>query len=133
MPVGAERHVEHITVVAGQWVADRLAGVGVPQPHRRIPAGAGQPVPVGAERHTAHRSLVAGQWGADRLAGVGVPQPHCLVVARAGQPVPVGAEGHIGHRVGVAGQRVPIGWPVSAFHTRTVPSCWPRPAGARRG
>ena len=100
--------------------ADGLAGVGVPQPHRAVVAGGGQPVPVGAERHTAHRVGVAGERGADRLAGVGVPQPHRAVVAGGGQPVPVGAERHTGHPVGVAGEGLPRGWPVSAFHSRTV-------------
>ena len=42
----------HRAGVAGQGGADGLAGVGVPQPHRVVVAGAGQPVPVGAERHT---------------------------------------------------------------------------------
>ena len=91
--------------MAGERVAEGLAGVGVPQPHRAVVAGAGQPVPVGAERHTPHRAGVAGERGADGLAGVGVPQPHRAVVAGAGQPVPVGAERHTAHRAGVAGER----------------------------
>ena len=120
MPVGAERHTRHRVGVAGQGGADRLAGVGVPQPHRLVVAGGGQAVPVGAERHTVHRAGVAGEGGADRLAGVGVPQPHRRVVAGGGQAVPVGAERHTDHRVGVAGQGCADGWPVSAFHSRTV-------------
>ena len=59
---------------------------------------------------------------AEGLAGVGVPQPHRAVVAGAGQPVPVGAERHTVHRAGVAGEGRPRGWPVSASHSRTVPS-----------
>ena len=55
VPVGAERHTAHRAGVAGERVAERLAGVGVPQPHRVVVAGGGQPVPVGAERHTDHR------------------------------------------------------------------------------
>ena len=123
VPVGAERHTEHRVGVAGERVADGLAGVGVPQPHRAVVAGGGQPVPVGAERHTAHRAGVAGERGADGLAGVGVPQPHRVVAAGGGQPVPVGAERHTVHRVlvwPVSG--APIGWPVSASHSRTVSS-----------
>ena len=43
--------------------------------------------------------------------------------------MPVGAERHTEHRVGVAGQGAPIGWPVSASHSRTV---WSALAEARR-
>ena len=53
--------------------ADGLAGVGVPQPHRAVGAGDGQPVPVGAERQTANAARCPGQRGADGLAGVGDP------------------------------------------------------------
>ena len=38
VPVGAERHAGHRVGVAGQRLADRLAGVGVPQPHRLVVA-----------------------------------------------------------------------------------------------
>ena len=51
MPVGAEHHSVHRGLVAGE-PGDRFAGVDVPQPHRAVVAGAGQPVPVRAERHT---------------------------------------------------------------------------------
>ena len=115
-------------------VADRLAGVGVPQPHRGVVAGAGQPVPVGAERHTDHRAGVAGERVADRLAGVGVPQPHRAVAAGRGQPVPVGAERHTGHRAGVAGERGAdrvAGVGVPQPHRARRRRRWP--AGARRG
>ena len=47
VPVGAERHTRHRAGVAGQGCADRLAGVGVPQPHRVVGAGAR---PAGARR-----------------------------------------------------------------------------------
>ena len=82
-PSGLNATLRHRAGVAGERVADRLAGVGVPQPHRAVVAGAGQPVPVGAERHAGHRAGVAGERGADRLAGVGVPQPHRAVDAGA--------------------------------------------------
>ena len=103
MPVGAERHTPHPAGVAGERVADRLAGVGVPQPHRRVLAGRCQAVPVRAERHTHYQVAVAGERGADRFAGVGVPQPHRGVLAGRCQAVPVRAERHTFHRVGVAG------------------------------
>ena len=38
VPVGAERHTGHRAGVAGQRRADRLAGGGVPQPHRLVVA-----------------------------------------------------------------------------------------------
>ena len=120
VPVGAERHTDHRVGVAGQRGAEGLAGVGVPQPHRLVAAGGGDAVPVGAERHTGHRVGVAGQRGAEGLAGVGVPQPHRLVVAGGGEPVPVGAERHTATGPVWPVSGAPRGWPVSAFHSRTV-------------
>ena len=38
LAVGAERHAGHRVRVAGQRRADRLAGVGVPHPHRLVVA-----------------------------------------------------------------------------------------------
>jgi hypothetical protein len=38
--VGADRNRVHRVGVASEWVSDRLAGVGVPQPHRLNVAGA---------------------------------------------------------------------------------------------
>ena len=105
-PSGLNATLVHRAGVAGERVADRLAGVGVPQPHRAVVAGGGQPVPVGAERHTEHRAGVAGERVADGWPVVGVPQPHRAVGAGRGQPVPVRAERHTGHRAGVAGERV---------------------------
>ena len=58
---------------------------------------------------------------ADRLAGVRVPQPHRLVGAAGDDPLAVGAERHTGHRVRCGrSAAAPIGWPVSASHSRTV-------------
>ena len=133
-PSGLNATLEHRAGVAGEWGADRLAGVGVPQPHRLVVAGGGEAVPVGAERHTDHRAGVAGEGGADRLAGVGVPQPHRVVVAGGGQPVPVGAERHTAHRAGVAGERGAdrlAGVGVPQPHRGVGAGA--RPAGARRG
>ena len=76
-------------------------------------------MPVGAKRQTAHPTGVPGQRGADGLTGVGVPQPDRIVVAGC-QPVPVGAKRHtVACRCARSGA-APIGWPVSAFHNRTV-------------
>ena len=66
---------------------------------------------------------------AEGLAGVGVPQPHRVVLAGGGEPVPVGAERHTAHPSVWPVSGSPSGWPVSAFHTRTV---WSSPAEASR-
>ena len=50
VPVGAERHTPHLVRVAGERLADGLAGVGVPQPHGLVVTGGGDAVPVGADR-----------------------------------------------------------------------------------
>ena len=62
-PVGAERHTGHRVRVAGQRLADGLAGGRVPQPHRVVlrTAAGDDAVPVGAKRHTRHGARVAGQ------------------------------------------------------------------------
>ena len=90
-------------VTASVWPVERgaegLAGVGVPQPHRVVDAGAGQPVPVGAERHVCSPSRCGRSAG--RRAGWPVSAFHNRTVLSslaAGQPVPVGAERHIAHR-----------------------------------
>ena len=49
--VGAERHAGHRVGVAGERLADGLAGVRVPQPHRLVVAAGGDARAVGAERH----------------------------------------------------------------------------------
>ena len=45
--VGAERHAAHRLGVAGEWLADGLAGVGVPHPHRVVPLPETMRVPSG--------------------------------------------------------------------------------------
>ena len=105
MSVRAERHSGHVVRVADQRAADGLAGVGVPQPNRLVPAGGGQPVPVRAEHRAIHLPDVAGERRADLLARVGVPQPHRGVGARGGQPTPVRAEHHVENVLSVAGER----------------------------
>ena len=81
-PSGLNATLITVSVCPVSGVADRLAGVGVPQPHRVVGAGGGQPVPVGAERHTEHLARLPGERCADGLAGVGVPQPHRRVSLR---------------------------------------------------
>ena len=112
--------------VAGQRLADGLAGGRVPHPHRVVVAAGDDPRAVGAERHAEHRVRVAGQ--RLRRSGWPVSASHSRTVL---SPLPetircaVGAERHAVHRVGVAGQRLADGWPVSASHTRTVLSALP--------
>ena len=118
-PSGLNATLVHSVGVSGQRVADGLAGVGVPQPHRVVAAGGGQAVPVGAERHTAH-ALVCPVSVCEGLAGVGVPQPHRAVAAGGGDAVPVGAERHADTASVWPVSGAPMGWPVSAFHNRTV-------------
>ena len=133
VPVGAERHADHRAGVAGEGCADRLAGVGVPQPHRLVVAGRGEPVPVGAERHPEHRAGVAGERCADRLAGVGVPQPHRPSSLAEARRCPSGL-----NATPITG---PV-WPVRVAdrldrcrRPTAAPSgrSWPWPGGARRG
>ena len=66
-----------------------------------------------------------------RCSGGG-PDPHRVVGAGAGASrCPSGLNTHTEHRVGVAAQGAE-GWPVSAFHSRTVPSAPAVPVGAQR-
>jgi hypothetical protein len=81
----------------------RLAAGGIPQPHRPVVAGAGEPAAVGRKRHRAHPVGVAFQ-GGGRLAAGGIPQPHRLVGAGAGEPAAVGRKRHRVHSEGVAFQ-----------------------------
>ena len=66
-----------------------LAGLGVPDPHRAVAAGAGQQLLAGHgdRAHRPDAALVAFQDGA-LLAGSGVPDPHGAVAAGAGQRAP---------------------------------------------
>ena len=133
LPVGAERHTPHRAGVAGERGAEGLAGVGVPQPHGVVVAAGGERVPVGAERHAVHRAGVAGERGAEGLAGVGVPQPHGFVVAAGGERWPSGLNATLFTASVWPVSGGPRGWPVSAFHSRTVPSSLAEASGGRRG
>ena len=125
MPVGAERHTAHRAGVAGERVADGLAGVGVPQPHRAVVAAGGEPVPVGAERHTAHRVGVAGE----RLAeGWPVSASHSRTVLSSlpeASRCPSGLNATLFTASVWPVSGSPMGWPVSASHSRTVLSSLP--------
>ena len=125
LPSGLNATLVHRVRVAGERLADGLAGVGVPQPHRLVATAGDDAVPVGAERHAEHRVRVAGERLADGLAGVGIPQPHGLVVAAGGDARAVGAERHAGHPSVWPVSGWPMGWPVSASHSRTVLSRLP--------
>src|SRR3989442_425643 len=76
LAVRAERQAVEGAGVAGQGLADRLAGGGVPQPYRLVVASGGDRLAVRAERQAVDGAGVAGQGLADRLAGGGIPQPH---------------------------------------------------------
>ena len=84
-----------------------FAGIDVPQPHRTVGAGRGQPVAIRTERHTENLVGVPGQRDTDGLAGVYIPEPHRPVDAGRRQLRPVGAERHVQYLVLVAGKGVP--------------------------
>ncbi len=110
VPVGAERHAGHRVGVAGQRLADGLAGVGVPQPHRVVGTAGGDAVPVGAERHAVHRVRVAGQRLADRVGRW--PRPTAARVLSSlpeAMRVPSGLNATLYTASGVAGQRLADG------------------------
>ena len=99
-----------------------LAGGGVPQPHRAVGAGAGHAAAVGAERH--------------RVDGVVWPMSGCRRVGRWRCPTAAPSRRRrrwpavcpSGLNATPLTQPVwpvsgwPTGWPVSASHSRTVPS-----------
>jgi hypothetical protein len=100
-PVGAKCDVDHGVGVAGEWIAELLAGTHIPQPHRAktidavapvvAVGGGGQGAPVGTERDAQHRADVAGE-GADLLAGTHVPEPYGPVTTAGSQGRAVRAE-----------------------------------------
>ena len=105
--------------MAGEGVAWR-AGDRVPDPHRAVAAGGGQPGAVRGDRHRLPRAGVAGE-GVALGAGDRVPDPHRAVVAGGGQPGAVRGDRHRLHAAGVAGEGV--AWvPVTGSQIRTVPS-----------
>src|SRR5438094_223999 len=94
LAVAAERYGVDTAGVAGQRLADRVAGGPIPQPHWPVVAGGGDRLAVWAEGHARGAAGVADQGLADRLAGGAIPQPHRLVVPGGGDHLSVGAEGH---------------------------------------
>ena len=83
-----------------QGLADGLAGGGVPEPRRLVPAPGEDGLAVGAERHGPDRARML-QGLAEGLAGGGVPEPRRLVIAPGEDRLAVGAEGDRAHRVAV--------------------------------
>ena len=73
--------------------SDRLAGGGVPEPHRLVPACRRDGLTIGAEGHVEDLALMC-QRLADRLAGGGVPEPCRPVGAPRHKRLAIGAEGH---------------------------------------
>ncbi len=135
VPVGAERHADHRVGVAGERVADGLAGVGVPQPHRVVVTAGDDAGAVGAERH----AVTPRRCGRSAAAPTGWPvsASHSRTVLSSlpeTMRVPVGAERHAGHRVGVAGERLADGLAgVGVPQPHRVVVTAGGDAGARRG
>ena len=125
LPSGLNATLDTVSVWPVSGCADGLAGGGVPQPHRLVVAAGDDALAVGAERHTEHRVGVAGERLADRLAGVRVPQPHRVVVLPETMRCPSGLNATLDTRSVWPVSGWPIGWPVSASHSRTVLSRLP--------
>jgi hypothetical protein len=62
--------------MAGKRLADGLASVTVPQPHRLVGAAGDYALPIRAERHTEDRAAMARERLSDLLSGSGVKQSH---------------------------------------------------------
>ena len=91
-----------MTGVAGQG-GPLPTGERIPDPHRLVPASAGQPAAIRRRRQRSHPVGVAGQGGplptSDRI-----PDPHRLVPASAGQPAAIRRHRQRHYLPGVAGQ-----------------------------
>ena len=99
---------------------DFLAGGGVPELHRAVPAGGGDAAAVGAERHAADTARVPAQ-GEHLLAGGGVPELHRrTVLAGGGDAAAVGAERHAADCPPNVRASVRTSWPVAASQSFTV-------------
>src|SRR5205807_450049 len=105
LAVEAEGHARDAAGVADQGLTDRLAGGGIPQPHRPVVAGGRDRLAVRAECDAVDAAGVAGQGLADLLAGGGIPQPHRLVAATGGDHLSVAPERHAVDAAGVAAKR----------------------------
>ena len=71
---------------------------GVPDPHRPVVAGGGQPGAVRGDRHRVHTGLVWPVRAARCCPVAGVPDPHRPVLAAGGEPGAVRGDRHRGHR-----------------------------------
>ena len=116
-------------LMAYKWLADLLAGLGVPQPRRLVLRRGDDALAVGAERRAQHAILVACERLADLLAGLGVPQPRRLVRRRGDDALAVGAERRAPQLSVWPVSGSPICLPVSA--SRDYPDMWPLPQDAR--
>ena len=105
--VRGDRHRPHAAGVAGEGVA-LGAGGRIPDPHRAVAAGGGQPAAVRGDRHRPHVAGVAGE-GVALGAGGRIPDPDRAVVAAGGQPGAVRGDRHRPHGAGVAGEGVALG------------------------
>ena len=77
--------------------AERLAALGIPEPHGLVLTRRGEALAVGAEGDAQHAVFMAHERWAERLAALGIPEPHGLVLARRGEALAVGAEGDALH------------------------------------
>ena len=108
LAVGAERRAHHTFRMAFERLADRLAGLGVPQPRRLVRRRGDDALAVGAERRALTLSVMACERLADRLAGLGVPQPRRLVRRRGDDALAVGAERRANHSTLMAVENEPL-------------------------
>ena len=69
LAVGAERRAIHIILMAFERLADRLAGLGVPQPRRLVLDAVTMRLPSGLNAALIHTIRMAFERLADRLAG----------------------------------------------------------------
>ena len=94
--------IDH-TLGAGQR-GERLAALGVPDPHGAVPRAArDRALAVGEKRHRPDPILVAGQRG-ERLAALGVPDPHGAIRRARDRAPAVGRERYRQDPTLVAGQ-----------------------------
>ena len=77
-------------------------------------------LPSGLNATLVHQSVWPVSGVADRLAGGRVPQPHRLVGAAGDDALAVRAKRHTDTASVWPVSGAPIGWPVSASHSRTV-------------
>src|SRR5262245_22496643 len=91
--VWTERQAPDLSVVAGEWLANRGGCLGVadvPQTYSSLTAGGGQRLPVGAEGNSR---AVAQRADQERRLGVAdVPQPYSPVFAAGGQGLAIRTE-----------------------------------------